>query len=276
MKSKLNIIAAVAALAATALLLTGCGASETNTAAGQSPSPSAQSDTGGAKPSGNNRGLSGASMTETYDTALKDLVAAGTITQDQSDKVMEALKSTGNQSGQTQNGTGGQNSPSGTQQGTQSAGGSQRFGGERQNALKPLVTNGVLTQAQADAISQKVREISMSAVYEPVLKKLVTDGTITQDQSDKVLAALTSGAPSSASGNSTQSPAPGGQQRQNRYGFDADALKTLVSGGVMTQTQADAVTKALTSAMQGGQHQGQKQNGQTGQSAGSGDSSQAA
>ena len=89
-----------------------------------------------------------AAMKTSYENVLKSLVTAGTITQAQSDKVLEAV--TTNSQGTRINktaGTGNQNpanKPSGTRL--------------KNNQLSALVTSGVITQTQADTINQKIQE----------------------------------------------------------------------------------------------------------------------
>lgn len=179
-----------------------------------------------------------AALKQSYEPALKELVSAGTITQDQADKVLAELTNSSPQAGNQKNqgqGTG-QNGPNNRR------GGFDRFGG--------LVSNGVITQAQADAINAKVMELSMKSRYEPVLKELVTAGTITQNQADKVLAELTKSMPQQGAPNrnnnqqnNNQGQQSGNGNGQNNAGFNR--LSGLVSSGVITQAQADAINEKM-------------------------------
>jgi competence protein ComGC len=90
-----------------------------------------------------------------YSDTLKNLVTAGTITQEQSDKVLEALTKNVSQ------GTG-INKPAGTtnQNPANKPSGAGKPAGTRpkNNRLSALVTSGVITQAQADTINTKISE----------------------------------------------------------------------------------------------------------------------
>lgn len=78
-----------------------------------------------------------------YKKALKALVSDKTITQEQSDKILaEIAKETANKKQNNKNQNNGQ-------KGTRST--------TRKNQLSSLVNSGVITQAQADAINQKLK-----------------------------------------------------------------------------------------------------------------------
>ncbi|MCW2278222.1 stalk domain-containing protein [Heliophilum fasciatum] len=90
--------------------------------------------------------------------------------------------------------------------------------------LAKLVSDGVITQEQADAIMSKFPKPG-DGTREPVqmegiLSALVTDGTITQTQADAILA--------------LKPPAPPEQRHENYFG-------QLISDGVITQAQVDAL-----------------------------------
>ena len=103
---------------------------------------------------GGNRKFDPAAMKASYENVLKSLVTAGTITQDQSDKVLEAVTKNVPKSGDQ--GTNQSNSQKNSQGQNTGAGNGQNR--TRNNPLSALVTSGVITQAQADAINQKIRE----------------------------------------------------------------------------------------------------------------------
>jgi competence protein ComGC len=80
--------------------------------------------------------------------ALTGLVSKGTITQDQANAVVQAYAQA---SANRQQGSG--------QHGSYQRGSGQQGTGQRQNPiLTPLVSNGTLTQAQATAIGQAIRQ----------------------------------------------------------------------------------------------------------------------
>lgn len=87
---------------------------------------------------------------------LKGLVTAGTITQAQSDKILEALTSNTQKKdnqGTSQNNA--QNNNQNNQQDNSKQGNNQNK--PRSNPLSKLVSDGTITQAQADAVMQKIR-----------------------------------------------------------------------------------------------------------------------
>ena len=88
-----------------------------------------------------------------YSDTLKSLVTDGTITQVQSDQVLEAVTKNVPQDTETGKSAGtdkssDKNKPTGTK--------------PKNNRLSELVTSGVITQAQADTINQKVGEAMKS------------------------------------------------------------------------------------------------------------------
>jgi competence protein ComGC len=82
-------------------------------------------------------------------TALASLVSKGTITQAQADQVAQAYANRQQGSGQQSSG----------QQSSGQQGSGQQGSGHRQNPiLAKLVSNGTLTQDQANAINQAIRQ----------------------------------------------------------------------------------------------------------------------
>ena len=108
----------------------------------------------------------------------------------------------------------------------------------------------------------------MSAAFTTALDPLVKAGTITSDQESTVLDALSSSMPGGQGGQAPNSgstppsgsmPSPGATPRGGSTGAMPDpsqlfstALDKLVSNGTITSAQGTAISKALSSAMQGG------------------------
>ncbi|MDE0974824.1 MAG: hypothetical protein OSA11_07030 [Candidatus Nanopelagicales bacterium] len=123
----------------------------------------------------------------------------------------------------------------------------------RADRLKTLVTNGTITQAQADALSNKgglrtliksgdmTREEAKAlhkqikgtdkpdadSTFASIMSGLVAKGTITQAQADAIIEAKV------AKRDTVKSA-----RQENRV----DRLKTLVTNGTITQAQADALS----------------------------------
>ena len=93
-----------------------------------------------------------AAMKTRYENGLKELVSDGTITQDQSDKVMSTLTANLDKMQQQRN-----SNNNGQTNNTQQNNGQGRQNRIRSNPLSELVSSGVITQAQSDAIMQKIR-----------------------------------------------------------------------------------------------------------------------
>lgn len=115
-----------------------------------------------------NRQFNAEDMKKRMEENINSLVADGTINQSQADKIIEALTSNpqgfgGNgqrnkQNGQQNNGqNNAQNPQQNNAQDNQNNNGQNRQNRQGNNALNKLVTDGVITQAQADAVMQKIR-----------------------------------------------------------------------------------------------------------------------
>jgi len=164
MKNAKKITSILIIASITMVMLAGCSSKKSDTA------------TTGTKGQFGNRNFDPATIKTRYEDALKPLVTAGTITQDQSDKVIaEVTKNMQQPGSQGSNGTGkptgqqnsqqGQTKGTGTDTGTGAGQGNGTGTGagngqnrSRTNQLATLVTSGVITQAQADAITQKLGE----------------------------------------------------------------------------------------------------------------------
>ncbi|MCB2297636.1 hypothetical protein [Clostridium tagluense] len=119
--------------------------------------------------------------------------------------------------------------------------------GEKPDFYKELVSNGILTQAKADALKsseQIQREAKMKLDLETNLAKLVTDKTITQDQSDKIKAAMIKEqAAIKVDFEKTKAMTP----EERRAYMDANKdnhvnpLKALVDSGTITRAQAEKI-----------------------------------
>jgi polyhydroxyalkanoate synthesis regulator phasin len=121
------------------------------------PAANAPSTNGGSAPqsgqSNSSHQFNPQQMQASIKTALSSLVTKGTITQDQSDKVVQAYAQAfaNRQQGSGQQG-------SGYQQGSGQQGSGQQGASQRSNPIvTQLVSNGTLTQSQADAVNQAIR-----------------------------------------------------------------------------------------------------------------------
>ena len=130
-------------------------------------------------------------------------------------------------------------------------------------------TTTATTQAAAGGAPAGGQAPDMSAAFTTALDPLVKAGTITSDQESAVIDSLTSSMPGGQGGQAPGSgstppsgsmPSPGATpQGGGSQGTMPDpsqmfssALDKLVSGGTITSAQETAISKALSSAMQGG------------------------
>lgn len=139
MKRLKKVLAVSLTIFTIAFLFAGCGSSA-----------SAKANQTQANGNFHGRGSFSPSAIKTrYEAALKELVSSKTITQAQADKVLNALTSNvrKNTTGETnKNQQNGQNNSQGSRQNK-----------SRYNPLSSLVSSKVITQAQSDAIMQKIR-----------------------------------------------------------------------------------------------------------------------
>lgn len=138
-----------------------------------------------------------------------------------------------------------------SQQGLQALG-SQGGNNSTVNPLDSLVSDGTITQDQADAIQSAFQSAwqsnQASGTYnsKPTnpLDSLVSSGTITQDQEDAIK-------------NAFKSARQAEQQQTNKVQEDStdnpvnNVLDSMVSAGTITQDQEDAIESAFESAMKG-------------------------
>lgn len=114
------------------------------------------------------------------------------------------------------------------------------------NLFDELVTDGILTQTQADAIHDYVqteRRAAQEAKMTAILATLVTDNTITQAQADAILANMEV----QQAAREAERDLVDAMTDAERDAYFADRVKThpldnLVEDGTITQEQADAVT----------------------------------
>lgn len=166
--------------------------------------------------------------------ALEQLVFKGTITQDQSTSISNALPKPPHESIQqlvTDNNLTQEQANAimnGLHMGPRVADENQ----ERQNPFNQIVSQGIITQEQADTILSKLPkpgDSNQAGRIRPdeLIKQLVSEGILTQEQADAM---------ANIKGQR--------QQRDNRP--DAEAvLSQLVTQGTITQTQADLVLTIL-------------------------------
>jgi len=158
-------------LAISALVLTGCGTKKSST-----------NNTQDAAASGR-QGFSAENMKEMLDNNLSSLVQDGTITADQEDKVISTIseamsKRMASITGRPSNNQGTRPSP-----GANGSNGNRQWGQGSSNDGKNGGTNGGTRQ----------RGMGGSSMYTNELKSLVTDGTLTQAQADAIVKALSKG-----------------------------------------------------------------------------------
>jgi polyhydroxyalkanoate synthesis regulator phasin len=121
----------------------------------------------------------------------------------------------------------------------------------RRGLLNELVTSKILTQAEADTIQVKLKELGQAQSQQQIsdsLKTLVDKGTITQEQSDKILKSFADAAANRAAQaqkieNMTVKEAR--QYMQDNQGKTHNSLEQLVTDGVITHDQADAFKDAM-------------------------------
>jgi competence protein ComGC len=143
MKNAKKITSILMVASMTMVLLVGCGSTKTDTTTNTNTNAT-NSQTRKSDPT---------AIKTLYSDTLKSLVTDGTITQAQSDQVLEAVTKNVPQDTET-----------GKSAGTDKSSGTDKSTGTKpkNNRLSELVTSGVITQAQADTINQKVGEAMKS------------------------------------------------------------------------------------------------------------------
>ncbi|MFL0197814.1 hypothetical protein ACJDU8_19915 [Clostridium sp. WILCCON 0269] len=120
------------AISMSMFLFAGCQSNKNTASASQTTSNSTQSSS---KPNAEQR-------KKQMQDSIQPLVTAKTITQDQANKILEALTTPVNGNGQNNQQNNNKNSSQNKM---------------RNNGLTKLVSDGVITQTQADAVMQKIR-----------------------------------------------------------------------------------------------------------------------
>lgn len=150
-KRMLVKILAMAMVALLGLGAAGCAKKSSSTSSTGKTQTTQQGQT---QQSGNRPGsMDPQKMQENIKKALSGLVSKGTITQQQADKVAQALADRGNPSN---NPGGASNNQANSNQGNSDQGGGNR--GARVNPLTRLMDDGTLTTAQADAIREAIQK----------------------------------------------------------------------------------------------------------------------
>lgn len=144
----------ILAISMSIFLFAGCQSSNNNTASAQTSNSTTQ----------NTNRPSAEQMKKRIQDSIQPLVTAGTITQAQADKIVEAYTTRPAGNGEKKKAQdNGQNSGQNNQQNsTQNSGQNNGQGNgqnrQRNNPLSKLVSDGTITQAQADAVAQKIKE----------------------------------------------------------------------------------------------------------------------
>ena len=157
-----KLVMLISALSVTGLLLTGCSSSNKNTQANAATQSQGQQN----QQNGKNFSANSEERKKQMEDSVNSLVSDGTITKDQGTKVLSALTSS------TQRPNGQQNNNSSNNQGSANSN-NQNNNEQSQNGQKsPSNQNG-----QSKGIRGNFNPLS----------KLVSDGTITQSQADKIM-----------------------------------------------------------------------------------------
>ena len=150
MKNAKKITSILIVASMTMVLLVGCGSAKADTATNTNTNATTKSQKRKSDPT---------AIKTLYSDTLKSLVTDGTITQAQSDQVLEAVTKNVPQDTEKVKSAGTDKS-SGTDKPKDT--GKSTGTKPKNNRLSELVTSGVITQAQADTINQKVGEAMKS------------------------------------------------------------------------------------------------------------------
>lgn len=135
-------------------IFTGCQSKSSQDNTSQASNSSNQGDTSNTKKPNLDE------MKKRMEDNISSLVKDGTINQTQADKIVDALTANAqNFNGQRRSSNNQQNSQQNNQQAKEqnNGEGNNKQNKPRNNRLSKLVSDGVITQAQADAVMQKIR-----------------------------------------------------------------------------------------------------------------------
>lgn len=136
------------AVSLSVVLFAGCQSQSTSSTANQtSQTNSSTTQNSSNKPSQD-------AMKKRIQDDIQSLITAGTITQDQANKIVDAMTTRNNPNSSNQSNSSQSNSNQQSNQQNGNKGNGQR---QRYNPLSKLVSDGTITQSQADAVMQKVR-----------------------------------------------------------------------------------------------------------------------
>lgn len=182
MKKSKKIASILLATSISLTLLAGCSSVKAETTA----ATTVVATTVQSAARGGNGSFDPTTIQSLYTSVLQTLVTDKTITQDQADKVIAAITQSLTRNGSTQSGnrpsggtapSGGAQQPNGTapsgrtqQPNGTAPSGAMQSGFGRSDMLSELVTSNVITQAQADTITQKIQE-AMQNIQQPVPSK---------------------------------------------------------------------------------------------------------
>ncbi len=188
--------------------------------------------------------LAEAEQQQLISDSLKALVDKGTVTQEQSDKILQAFNAAKDEkkalADKIDNMT--------VKEAREYLRGNKEI---KQGPLEKLVADAVITQAQADAFQTTMKETAQKAEQQRLtegLQALVTKGTLTQEQADKILAAIEAGRKDKA--NQAEKieavkPKEQGQHSVVKKVKFQDPISQLVTDGVITEAQAQAVREVV-------------------------------
>lgn len=172
-------------------------------------------------------------MSAAYQSALDSLVEEGTITQDQADAITASMPSRDGNADATA-----KDKPEGD--------GNRAQMGEHKGPWSQFVSDGAITQDQADAIQAAMKTAHDSdKSMSDVLNELVSDGALTQEQADAITASMPA-RDGKAAAKIEGTQARGGNWSQQ--GEHKNPWSELVTDGTITQDQLDAIQEAMKTA----------------------------
>lgn len=176
------------------------------------------------------------------ESVLKDSVASQTITQDESNKVLEYIKSKSNEAKNFN-----ENSKVKKDKNIENKSNDKI----RVGIFEELVEKGILTKEKADAVKVKMdnnMEVARDKELKEKLAKLVEKKTITQDQLDKILSAIKE--ESNIRKSDFEKMKNMTEEQRKEYiktikSQHKDLIKGIVESGVITEAQEKSVREVL-------------------------------